>query len=63
MTLEGVKKIFLVLSGKGGVGKSSVSAQLAMTLYTQNYSVNIMNAAFKFRIINLLNSLGWNFGR
>lgn len=37
--MEGVKHIFLVLSGKGGVGKSSVSAQLAMTLYSQNYSV------------------------
>ncbi|CAE7083277.1 unnamed protein product [Rhizoctonia solani] len=31
--LAGVKHIILVLSGKGGVGKSSVSAQLALSLY------------------------------
>lgn len=27
-----VKQIILVLSGKGGVGKSSISVQLALTL-------------------------------
>ncbi|KAH7334896.1 MRP-like protein [Rhizoctonia solani] len=31
--LKGVKHIILVLSGKGGVGKSSVSTQLALSLY------------------------------
>lgn len=28
-TLPGVKKVLLVLSGKGGVGKSTVATQLA----------------------------------
>ncbi|QRV84115.1 cytosolic Fe-S cluster assembly factor NBP35 [Ceratobasidium sp. AG-Ba] len=31
--LKNVKRIILVLSGKGGVGKSSVSTQLALSLY------------------------------
>jgi Mrp family chromosome partitioning ATPase len=30
--LKGVKNVILVLSGKGGVGKSTVSTQLALTL-------------------------------
>lgn len=29
--LPGVKNVVLVLSGKGGVGKSTVAAQLALT--------------------------------
>ncbi|KAG8871274.1 cytosolic Fe-S cluster assembly factor cfd1 [Tulasnella sp. 331] len=33
--LSSVKHIILVLSGKGGVGKSSVSTQLALSLYAQ----------------------------
>ena len=39
LLMDSVKNILLVLSGKGGVGKSSVSVQLAMSLYAQNYSV------------------------
>ena len=30
--LAGVKNVILVLSGKGGVGKSTVSTQLALTI-------------------------------
>ena len=36
--LSGVKNIILVLSGKGGVGKSSVSAQLALSLSSPSTS-------------------------
>jgi Mrp family chromosome partitioning ATPase len=32
--LSHIKHIIIVCSGKGGVGKSSVAAQLALTLYT-----------------------------
>ncbi|OKL64046.1 Cytosolic Fe-S cluster assembly factor cfd1 [Talaromyces atroroseus] len=43
MPLEGVKNIVLVLSGKGGVGKSSVTLQLALALTLQGKSVGILD--------------------
>jgi len=39
-----VKHKFMVLSGKGGVGKSSVAVNLAVTLAQQGYKVGIMDA-------------------
>jgi len=39
--LKRVKHIILVLSGKGGVGKSSVSTQLALSLYHLRPNSNI----------------------
>lgn len=39
--MERVKRIFLVLSGKGGVGKSSVSVQLALSAYLSNPNVRV----------------------
>lgn len=38
--VENVKHIILVLSGKGGVGKSTVSTQLALSLKEAGYKVN-----------------------
>ncbi|KAL4788484.1 cytosolic Fe-S cluster assembly factor cfd1 [Aspergillus varians] len=43
MPLEGVKNIILILSGKGGVGKSSVTLQLALSLSLQGKSVGILD--------------------
>ncbi|OJJ48497.1 hypothetical protein ASPZODRAFT_62584 [Penicilliopsis zonata CBS 506.65] len=43
MPLTGVKNIILVLSGKGGVGKSSVTLQLALALSLQGKSVGILD--------------------
>ncbi|PVI04396.1 P-loop containing nucleoside triphosphate hydrolase protein [Periconia macrospinosa] len=43
MPLENVKKIMLVLSGKGGVGKSSITTQLALTLSLQGHSVGVLD--------------------
>ncbi|PCH07828.1 ATPase-like, ParA/MinD [Penicillium occitanis (nom. inval.)] len=43
MPLDGVKNIVLVLSGKGGVGKSSVTLQLALALTLQGKSVGILD--------------------
>jgi len=39
--IEGVKKIIAVASGKGGVGKSSVAANLAVVLAKQAYRVGL----------------------
>ncbi|KAF9691224.1 hypothetical protein EKO04_010722 [Ascochyta lentis] len=43
MPLEKVRNIVLVLSGKGGVGKSSVTTQLALTLSLQGHSVGVLD--------------------
>lgn len=37
--LDQVKHVILVLSGKGGVGKSTVSTQLALTLKESGFKV------------------------
>lgn len=34
-----IKKVLLILSGKGGVGKSSVTTQLAFALYEKGFRV------------------------
>ncbi len=43
-TLKNIRHTFLVLSGKGGVGKSSVSVNLAATLAAQGSKVGILDA-------------------
>jgi len=41
--VEGIKHIIAVVSGKGGVGKSLVTALLAVTLKRQGYAVGILD--------------------
>ncbi|XP_026498972.1 cytosolic Fe-S cluster assembly factor Nubp2 homolog [Vanessa tameamea] len=41
--LEEVKHVILVLSGKGGVGKSTVSTQLALTLKEKGFKVGLLD--------------------
>ena len=43
MGLDNVKHVVLVLSGKGGVGKSSVTLQLALSLSQQGHNVGILD--------------------
>ncbi len=43
-TMAQVKHKFMVLSGKGGVGKTSVAVNLAVTLAQEGYQVGIMDA-------------------
>ena len=38
-SIEHVKHIILILSGKGGVGKSSVTTQVALTLVNKGFNV------------------------
>ncbi|XP_075230899.1 NUBP iron-sulfur cluster assembly factor 2 [Lycorma delicatula] len=41
--LESVKHIILILSGKGGVGKSTISTQLALALKESGYKVGLLD--------------------
>ncbi|KAL8787390.1 MAG: hypothetical protein Q9213_002273 [Squamulea squamosa] len=43
MGLENIEHILLVLSGKGGVGKSSITTQLALSLSLAGHSVGILD--------------------
>lgn len=43
MSLSEIDHIVLVLSGKGGVGKSSVTTQLALSLSLQGHSVGVLD--------------------
>ena len=42
-SLRNVQHVILVLSGKGGVGKSTVASQLAHTLANQGYAVGLLD--------------------
>jgi ATP-binding protein involved in chromosome partitioning len=44
VALPGVKQVIAVASGKGGVGKSTVAANLAMALHMSGHTVGLMDA-------------------
>ncbi len=43
ISLEKIKNKFIVLSGKGGVGKTSTSVNLAMALAHKGFKVGVMD--------------------
>ena len=51
-------KVFAIASGKGGVGKSSVTANLAVSLASQGYSVGLLDAdVYGHSIPKILNAM------
>jgi ATP-binding protein involved in chromosome partitioning len=44
LSLPGVKQVIAVASGKGGVGKSTVAANLALSLHMSGHAVGLMDA-------------------
>ncbi|OCL04194.1 P-loop containing nucleoside triphosphate hydrolase protein [Glonium stellatum] len=43
MPLDNIRNIVLILSGKGGVGKSSITTQVALTLSLRGHSVGVLD--------------------
>lgn len=63
--LEGVKHVLLVLSGKGGVGKSTISTQLALALKESGFKVSYQNLIYqcnRLGRVNIKMLLGWLVG-
>jgi ATP-binding protein involved in chromosome partitioning len=58
ITLPGVKHVVAVASGKGGVGKSTVAANLALALQMQNNCVGLMDADIYGPSVPIMMGLG-----
>lgn len=56
--LAGVKNVIMVASGKGGVGKSTVAAGIAMALSLEGYSTGLLDADIFGPSIPVLFGLG-----
>src|SRR5215216_275816 len=56
--LEGVRHIIAVASGKGGVGKSTVAANLALALHMHGQRVGLMDADIYGPSVPIMMGLG-----
>ena len=59
-TLSHIKHKILVMSGKGGVGKSSVAAYLAVMLARRGFKVGLMDVDLHGPSIPRLPPLSWS---
>ena len=44
ITSSNIEKIILIISGKGGVGKSTIAANIALLLANTGYTVGLLDA-------------------
>ena len=51
--MSNIGKVYGVVSGKGGVGKSMVTSQLAVTMNRRGYSVAVLDAGMAARVAEL----------
>ncbi len=58
IVLPGVKQLIAVASGKGGVGKSTVAANLALALKLQGHAVGLMDADIYGPSVPMMMGLG-----
>ncbi|MBY0524621.1 MAG: Mrp/NBP35 family ATP-binding protein [Gemmataceae bacterium] len=58
IALPGVKSLIAVASGKGGVGKSTVAANLALALHAQGAKVGLMDADIYGPSVPIMMGLG-----
>src|SRR5262245_5415441 len=58
LTLPGIRQVIAVASGKGGVGKSTVAANLALALRSQGHAVGLMDADIYGPSVPIMMGLG-----
>ena len=58
ISLPGVKQVIAVASGKGGVGKSTVAANLALALKSQGHTVGLLDADIYGPSVPIMMGLG-----
>src|SRR6478752_8649166 len=56
--LDGIRQVIAVASGKGGVGKSTVAANLALALRAQGKAVGLMDADIYGPSVPIMMGLG-----